>query len=101
MHETNNKAQVKISCRDLDKEMKFFEKLGFRFYQVCPADNPRTIIMLGHGLVLRLEKGLPVNDLTLLLPPQSEQQPAYSPSGVNIQYQKNQTWTSTSQNKYH
>jgi uncharacterized cupin superfamily protein len=79
-------AQIKITCRDLAAEAAFLHELGFRTDQVFPADNPRFMLLTGWGLVLQLERGLPVNDLTLLLPAEAPQTDDYcvSPSGVSI-----------------
>ncbi|TDR14657.1 cupin domain-containing protein [Marinicella litoralis] len=88
MSTLNHQAQVKISCRDLNQESDFFIQLGFQLQQVFPADNPRMLVLAAYGLVLRIEKGLPVNDLTVILPnnPSQTLQPLFSPSGVAIQF---------------
>jgi len=92
MTDLQQQAQVRISCRDIDKESHFFLQLGFKPLQVFPADNPRMMLLLGHGLLLRMEKGLPVNDLTLILPSEdvtcSVENTQYSPSGVTVQFQR-------------
>jgi len=89
MGDVLNKAQVKISCRQLDKEAEFFIELGFKLQQVFPADNPRLMVLAAYGLVIRIEKGLPVNDLTVILPNNTSQvlQSLFSPSGVAVQFQ--------------
>ena len=94
-----NNAQVKISCRNLNQEVEFFIQLGFKLLQVFPADNPRVMVLSGFDLNLRIERGLPVNDLTVILPNNSTQSTAalVSPSGVTVQFQA-QTQTSINLN---
>ncbi len=89
MNDLSHQAQVKISCRDLNKEVEFFTQLGFKLQQVFPADNPRRMVLAAYGLVLRIEKGLPVNDLTVILPNNTQQtlETIFSPSGVTVQFQ--------------
>ena len=89
MNDLNHKAQVKISCRDLDTEVEFFIQLGFKLQQVFPADNPRVMVLAAFDLVLRIEPGLPVNDLTVILPNNTTQliESLVSPNGVLIQFQ--------------
>ena len=86
MNDWQQQAHIKISCRELVTEATFLQELGFRTEQVFPADNPRYMILTGWGLVLRLERGLPVNDLTLLLPENAPQTDEFcvSPSGVTV-----------------
>lgn len=86
MTDWQQQAHIRISCRDLAAETAFLHDLGFRTEQVFPADNPRWMLLTGWGLVLRLERGLPVNDLTLLLPAQAPPTDEFcvSPSGVTV-----------------
>ncbi len=50
---------VPMSCADLGETTQFFiERLGFRIDAIFPADNPRTAILSGVNLTLRLGVGL-------------------------------------------
>lgn len=46
-----------LPCEDLDATMAFFvDELGFRIELISPADSPRTVVLSGHGGMLRLEQ---------------------------------------------
>ena len=52
------RAQVVLPCEPLDATLAFFcERLAFRVAAVFPADAPRVVELVGHGLELRLERG--------------------------------------------
>ena len=46
-----------LPCPSLPPVTDFFAELGFRIEAVQPADDPAVIVMSGHGLRLRLERG--------------------------------------------
>ena len=47
-----------LPCEDLDATMGFFiDELGFRIELISPADSPRTVVLSGHGGMVRLEQG--------------------------------------------
>ena len=51
-------AEIRINSPDVRKDLVFFtKKLGFRLDKIYPADNPTVIIISGHGVRLRIEKG--------------------------------------------
>jgi len=51
-------AEVVLPCAELAPPLAFFtERLGFRLEAIFPADEPRTAVLAGHGLRLRLERG--------------------------------------------
>lgn len=51
-------AEVVLPCVDLDPTVAFFvDALGFRVEAIYPADAPRTAVLGGHGVRLRLERG--------------------------------------------
>src|SRR5262245_23648527 len=51
-------AEVVLPCADLDATLSFFtERLLFRVAAVIPADDPAVVVVVGHGLRLRLERG--------------------------------------------
>ena len=61
-------AQVLLPCRDLAATLAFFtDRLGFKVNLILPADSPRTAVISGHGLTLRLEAGAPAAPITLRL----------------------------------
>src|SRR3546814_9413129 len=48
-------ACLQLPCPDLDASLRFFtERLGFVVEQIVPADAPRTALLSGHGMNLRL-----------------------------------------------
>lgn len=52
-------AQVVLPCSDLDATLDFFTgRLGFRVEAVYPADTPRVAVVAGHGLRVRLDRGV-------------------------------------------
>jgi quercetin dioxygenase-like cupin family protein len=49
-------AQIVLPCPNLNEALDFFtERLGFRIEMIVPADSPRTAVVSGHGVMLRLE----------------------------------------------
>ena len=51
-------AEVVLPCPDLEETLSFFtERLGFRVAAVIPADDPAVVVIEGHGLRLRLQRG--------------------------------------------
>ena len=52
-------AEVLVPCDNLNETLKFFTTtLAFRLEAIFPADNPQTAVISGHGLRLRLARGL-------------------------------------------
>lgn len=50
------RAEVVIPCSELDPTLAFFtEKLGFRVAEIIPADAPSEVVIVGHGLRIRLQ----------------------------------------------
>ena len=57
---SNNKteAEIRISSPDVRDDLVFFtQKLGFRLDQIFPSDDPGVVVISGHGVRLRIEKG--------------------------------------------
>lgn len=49
---------VTLPCPgDLDATVEFFAGLGFRVESVRPADDPTVVVIAGHGVRLRLDRG--------------------------------------------
>lgn len=48
-------APIAVSCTDLDAAIAFYAELGFRLDMIMPADAPRTALVSGHGITLRLD----------------------------------------------
>ena len=64
----NAKAEIQINCIDFDENLNFFtEDIGFSIELIFPADSPRTAILSGHGLRIRLEKNQVDSPITLNL----------------------------------
>jgi len=50
-------AEVVLPCAELDPTLDFFTgRLGFRLLAIAPADAPRTAVVAGPGLRIRLER---------------------------------------------
>jgi len=49
-------AAVVLPCADIARTLAFFEELGFRVEAVSPADDPVVVVVVGHGLRLRLDR---------------------------------------------
>jgi len=81
-------AQIIIICPDINEEMNFFIKLGFKLRQIFPADNPQVLLLSGFDLLLRLIKGQESGKIKLQLPENQagKQDQMVSPSGVNIYF---------------
>ena len=46
-----------IPCHDLDATLDYFrDALGFRIELISPADSPSTVVLSGHGALLRLQR---------------------------------------------
>ncbi len=53
---TKTRAEICLPSRNLADDIGFFtKKLGFRMDMIYPADNPRVVVLSGHGLRLRIE----------------------------------------------
>ena len=51
-------AEMRLPSRDLHADLAFYaERLGFRLEAIFPADDPVVVVMTGHGLRIRLERG--------------------------------------------
>ena len=84
-------AQIIVPSSDLQPTLDFFvERLGFRVEAIFPADAPSTVVISGHGVILRFEQAngsLPT--LRLLcdlsaLPPGTERE-LRAPNGMKIE----------------
>jgi len=86
-------AEIVLSVVDVTADLSFYtDKLGFRLEQIFPADDPASVLLLGHGLRLRLQRSdepvasvlrLFVKDHALLA---TLQNPLFTPSGTVIEF---------------
>ena len=51
-------GRVVQGSKDLNADIAFYNKLGFRLDQIFPADDPQVAILSGHHLSLRLDRNL-------------------------------------------
>lgn len=52
-------AEVVLPCSDLSAALPFYmERLGFRLDSISPADAPSAATLSGHGVRIRLERGV-------------------------------------------
>lgn len=78
-HETLARAD------DLDREIAFFERLGFRLAEIRPADDPREASMVLDNLALRLVVGHP-RSVSIALTGDGEA--SESPSGNRVEWRR-------------
>ena len=51
-------AEIVLPCTDLDETLAFFtDRLSFRVAQIFPADDPAVVVLAGHSVRVRLERG--------------------------------------------
>ena len=61
-------AQVLVACAALEPNLAFWTgRLGFRVDAIFPADDPKTAMVCGHGLQLRLQQGTETGAQTIYL----------------------------------
>lgn len=57
---TETCAEVLLSTEELRDDIPFYTKvLGMRMETIYPADDPSVAVFSGHGLRLRIQKGIP------------------------------------------
>ncbi len=55
---TDALAEIRLPSEEIRDDLPFFTKtLGMRLDMIYPADNPEIIVVSGHGVRLRIEKG--------------------------------------------
>ncbi len=60
--------QIIVACQNLSQTLEFFTKqIGFRLELIFPADFPKTAVISGFGVVLRLEESSQTVPVTLRL----------------------------------
>lgn len=89
-------AELRMGCSSLDAALSFYiDTLGFRLELIMPADAPRTALISGYGMQLRLEASeslTPFNELCLRLPIAlrpanvTSGSVAISPDGVRVEW---------------
>src|SRR5689334_10299142 len=52
-------GEVVVPCTDLDAALALLRSLGFLLESISPADDPAVAVTAGHGVRLRLERGVP------------------------------------------
>ena len=53
---SKSQAQILLPSKNLNDDIEFFTKIGFRLMQIYPADYPATAIMTGHNLTIRIDR---------------------------------------------
>lgn len=51
-------AEVVVPCTDLDTGLSQLRSLGFRLESIFPADGPEIVVVIGHGVRLRLDRNV-------------------------------------------
>jgi quercetin dioxygenase-like cupin family protein len=61
-------AEICLPTNDPQEDASFFsERLGFRLESIFPADDPREAVISGHGLRVRLQRGIDTSPGTMRL----------------------------------
>jgi mannose-6-phosphate isomerase-like protein (cupin superfamily) len=67
--------QIVLPCPNLAEALDFFTgRMGFRLEMIVPADSPRTAVISGHGVTLRLEVETDATPTPLVLRPDGAQE---------------------------
>lgn len=78
-------AEVVLPCPALEPASEFFAGLGFRVEAIWPADSPSAMVMSGHGLRLRLERGASGDPGTIALRmPGAAGEERIAPNGTRV-----------------
>jgi len=68
MKDNIRSIQIIVACKNLNKMLEFFtDEIGFRLELIFPADSPKTAVISGFGVVLRLEESSRQEPVTLHL----------------------------------
>lgn len=79
-------ARVVLPCTELDDTLRFFtDRLGFRVDAISPADDPRTVVLSGHGLRIELQRGLVGSPGILRLTGGTAGETLVAPNGTRIE----------------
>jgi mannose-6-phosphate isomerase-like protein (cupin superfamily) len=84
-------AQVLVACDRLEPTLSFLQQqLGFAIDAIFPADDPRTAMLSGHGLQVRLVAGATrgASDIYLLCDPAppAGTAPVVAPNGLRVHF---------------
>ena len=52
----DSQAELLLQSADLNKDMAFLKRLGFKLNNIYPADDPIVARMSGHGMCIRLDR---------------------------------------------
>lgn len=80
-------AQWLLPAGDLPATQAFFVALGFRIEAIAPADDPRVVVLAGHGLRVRLDRDHTGDPGTLRLvtdSTHSEPEQRTAPNGTRV-----------------
>jgi mannose-6-phosphate isomerase-like protein (cupin superfamily) len=73
-----------LPCPNLGEALDFFtNRLGFRIEMIVPADSPRTAVISGHGVTLRLEAETGATLAPVVFLPDGAQELIVSHRGAN------------------
>ncbi len=79
-------AEILLPCSDIHETLPFYtDKLGFRLDTIYPADDPAVAKLSGHGLRLRLQRGLDAAPGVLRLNRDGPIERLTAPNGTQIE----------------
>ncbi|MCB0278003.1 MAG: cupin domain-containing protein, partial [Calditrichaeota bacterium] len=86
---SESSAAIVLKSIDLNKDIHFFETLGFRILSIFPADQPRIAELNGHGLRIKLDRSAKNVNAEIQIKPnqpsQFDKTEYTSPTGTAIQ----------------
>jgi quercetin dioxygenase-like cupin family protein len=86
-------AEVDLPCADVQETAAFFgRELGFRLHTIFPADDPSIAVVTGHGLRLRLVRGMEGDPGRLRLLGDEARAPLIAPNGTRIEFAPLDPW---------
>ncbi|NMM45641.1 cupin [Rhodospirillaceae bacterium KN72] len=87
-------AEIDLPCSEIPETLAFFQDdLGFSLHTIYPADDPAVAILSGHGLRLRLVRGLAGQAGRIrLLSPDAEPREVRAPNGTVIEFAPLNPW---------
>lgn len=74
------RAEFALPCDSVEETLRFFVRdLGFRLESIAPADDPEVAVLSGHGVRLRLQRGLQAPPGVLRLVSSDPASPGFEP----------------------
>lgn len=93
-------AETDLPCRDVQETAAFFrDELGFRLHTIYPAEDPAVAVIAGHGLRLRLVRGLDAPPGVVRLLGAETRPPITAPNGTRVEFAEIDPWPEVPANR--